>query len=1347
MNHTLHRALQILAAAVLVLLIVSLAAVLVVQSGWFRERVRARIVEELERATGAHAEVANFNFDWKKLSATVAPVILHGKESETEDPLARVNSITVGLRLISALERRVDLALLRVDKPMVHIIIYPDGSTNLPLPRQAAGGKDWSQSLVDLAVQQYEIRDGALDIDGRKTPLNVRGEDLDLSMTYNRGAPGILPYYQGQLASRHVQLTSGESLQFDAALSANFRLDGRQAQFSRLRLAAGASRVDLSGTLTNLRAPRGKFAVKAALAVPDLIRWTSVPLKSTGQAAFDGNLDVSFGDRFDYALDGRVNAKNLSYTKDRLSISGASLAGVLHATPQLMTLRNLSGDALNAKFTGEVSLADNKRLHAEGNFENASLREIARVATDRPVPWEGIASGVFTLDTTLGANDSTVRVSSSINPPAVSPETGSPVSGQVDVRWDQSSGTITFGQSRIATPATTVDISGTLGQVLNVRAHTTNLDDVLPAISMIDPNAPPSLPLKLNSGEATVEGTVTGPLDDAQFRGQVAVTHGVVAGHSWDQFTGTAQASRRAIVLQQANLKRGATQVSGDVTLTAVNDSFDDGSITGRLSATNIQLAEVVREFGSSALAQAALTGSAAGGVRLAGTVRHPEAEIVLDANKITAYGQTIDRLQADARYSPLKLDVTQSTADIGMGKLQFNGSYSHPENVWIEGDVQGDVTVTNVPAQVIAMLRQSQPDTDAVLNGKTHIEGRVEQNTFALRSLNGTASARAIVFRKEPLGDLSLTARSQSNRISIDATGKLRDSTLTAQGEWQINASTIPGKATVRFSRTSVAMLHGLMTLASPADAAPPAPPFEGFLEGGATVNLDLRKPSDFQAEVKIDSLEFRAKPSQALRLDVSAQDIQLKNREPIILTASSKEIRIRDARLSARDTDLEATGVLPFTATGGADFNVKGNVNLAILQLLNPDLLAKGNASVTAAIRGSLRSPSLNGRMELTNASLYLSDVPTGVDRANGVILFDRNRATIERLSAETGGGQIDIKGSLDFGEILVYRLQADARGVRVRYPQDVSLTATAQLSLTGASDNSTLTGTLQLNRAAITQGADLGRVLAAASTPSTSPANPNEYLRGMHLDVHVENASTFQLETSLTRNIQIEVDLRVRGTLLAPTVLGTVSASSGEIQMFGNRYTVNRGDVRFLNPVKIEPLLDLALETRARGILVNVTISGSPQKLNVNYSSDPPLQSREIIALLAVGRDPTALSQNSQIAASASTTGFGDAGGLLGEAVSEQLSNRIQRFFGSSRVKIDPTVTGVDTLPSARLTLEQQVSRDVTLTYTTNLNRAQEQIVRLQWDLNQQWSAVAVRDANGLFGVDVQFRKRFK
>jgi translocation and assembly module TamB len=64
----------------------------------------------------------------------------------------------------------------------------------------------------------------------------------------------------------------------------------------------------------------------------------------------------------------------------------------------------------------------------------------------------------------------------------------------------------------------------------------------------------------------------------------------------------------------------------------------------------------------------------------------------------------------------------------------------------------------------------------------------------------------------------------------------------------------------------------------------------------------------------------------------------------------------------------------------------------------------------------------------------------------------------------------------------------------------------------------------------------------------------------------------------------------------------------------------------------------------------------------------------------------------------------------------------------------------------VPQARLTLEQQVSTVVTVTYITNLSVTNQQIVRVQWDLGKQWSVVALRDENGAFSVDFQYRRRF-
>ena len=58
-----------------------------------------------------------------------------------------------------------------------------------------------------------------------------------------------------------------------------------------------------------------------------------------------------------------------------------------------------------------------------------------------------------------------------------------------------------------------------------------------------------------------------------------------------------------------------------------------------------------------------------------------------------------------------------------------------------------------------------------------------------------------------------------------------------------------------------------------------------------------------------------------------------------------------------------------------------------------------------------------------------------------------------------------------------------------------------------------------------------------------------------------------------------------------------------------------------------------------------------------------------------------------------------------------------------------------------------LEQQVNKNVTFTYITNIATANQVIVRVEWALDKNWSAVAVRDENGLFGLDFFYKKRFK
>ena len=99
------------------------------------------------------------------------------------------------------------------------------------------------------------------------------------------------------------------------------------------------------------------------------------------------------------------------------------------------------------------------------------------------------------------------------------------------------------------------------------------------------------------------------------------------------------------------------------------------------------------------------------------------------------------------------------------------------------------------------------------------------------------------------------------------------------------------------------------------------------------------------------------------------------------------------------------------------------------------------------------------------------------------------------------------------------------------------------------------------------------------------------------------------------------------------------------------------------------------------------------------------------------------------------------------LLGQAVANPVSGRLQRLFGVSQLKFDPQIIGTSSTPMATMTLQQQVTREVTFTYIQDVTQSNPQVVRMEWAINPQWSAVAQRDINGFFDLDFFWKKRFR
>jgi translocation and assembly module TamB len=60
---------------------------------------------------------------------------------------------------------------------------------------------------------------------------------------------------------------------------------------------------------------------------------------------------------------------------------------------------------------------------------------------------------------------------------------------------------------------------------------------------------------------------------------------------------------------------------------------------------------------------------------------------------------------------------------------------------------------------------------------------------------------------------------------------------------------------------------------------------------------------------------------------------------------------------------------------------------------------------------------------------------------------------------------------------------------------------------------------------------------------------------------------------------------------------------------------------------------------------------------------------------------------------------------------------------------------------------MTLQQQITRDITFTYMQDVTATNPQVIRIEWAVNPQWSAVAQRDLNGMFDLDFYYKKRFR
>src|SRR5262249_37444902 len=158
-----------------------------------------------------------------------------------------------------------------------------------------------------------------------------------------------------------------------------------------------------------------------------------------------------------------------------------------------------------------------------------------------------------------------------------------------------------------------------------------------------------------------------------------------------------------------------------------------------------------------------------------------------------------------------------------------------------------------------------------------------------------------------------------------------------------------------------------------------------------------------------------------------------------------------------------------------------------------------------------------------------------------------------------------------------------------------------------------------------------------------------------------------------------------------------------TDGEVHFMDRRYHVERAVVDFLNPVRIEPVLNVQASTTVRPYQINLSFVGPLARLRTQYTSDPPLPAVDIINLLAFGRITEAN------AGPSAPTGLG-AQSLLAKAVANEVSSRAERLFGLSELKVDPLIGGNQRNPTARIAFQKRMTNNLTFTYATDVTSTQ-------------------------------------
>jgi len=1401
------RKLLILAASVLFILVGAPVAVYFwASSNATQNFVRQRMVDWLEQASGGRVEIAAFHWHLLDLQADAEGVVLHGSEGPGEAPCARIDHLSARLTLFGLISPRLLLRDLEISHPALHVIVYADGTTNLPAPRKPKKQtKSALDTLFDLEAGHVSVTEGELEFEDRATEFDFQNrstlfafdaQDVSALMRYIPPAGSDPETYRIEAGTTGLSISRGKEKPALGSMQATLDLTRNAATLHSLRLTSkfpvGKKRneeehtLEVSGLLRDFSHPRWQARISGDLDLRLLEPTLGYNLDPQGIARLD--LD-SAGEGGEFRFDGTVHGEDVAFIGAGVVATGIRLDAHVHADPrQLLITKVVARLRQGGQLEGEVALTPwlpastvatvverggMNGIRATGStarpshppppnpdvitipvngkvtaqFKGVSLDALMDMVGQPPFLRLGLDTrldGVANADWVKG-DVQTVVVSTQLA--LVAPAEGIagevPASGAIDATYTQTDGAVALRKLELHTPASDLEAQGHLGAypltsptALIVDFHSHNLNEFDAVLRDLGLNrygktGAAALPVSLAGQMDFLHGAWTGSLVGPRIAGNLKATQlsiELVPIRSdpnikkpqivqprfirWDTVEATGSYAPERIAISSAELHRGKAEIALSGTLDATPGrvpEFDETSLLHlRLRAGKVGLDDLLPLTGE----DLSLAGTLDAQLQVDGPVGALGGSGWAELDGATVYGEPVTRLRAQGTMTNQLVKLTSIGANAPAGSLSASGSYDLKSRRF-----QVDANGAGVNVAKIESLRRQDPDATGTLGFSATGSGTLDDPRIEAHATLG-----GLTLGDEPLGVLTFVAHTANRSAIYNATTKLEGAEVDLNGETALSGD-YATKAKLAFSHFDIG---GVLKAAHVQGLTG-----QSALAGIVTVEGPLAHPVEFRGDARLQELA------------ATIAGVHLESQGGVHATLANGRVTLDPLHVTGEDTDLRAQGCLALKDNQQLDFAASGSVNLKLAETLDPDLTTSGTTTFQVEAHGTLKDPGLKGRVDFQNGSLSLEDIPNGLSQLHGTLEFNQDRLEVKSLTAMSGGGLLSVGGYLAYQHGIYADLAVTGKGVRIRYPQGVSSLADTTLRLQGAQNNLFLSGDVLITRFSVSPDLDIAALASQAnSVPAiASPDAPANHIR---LDVRVESSPQLNFQNAYAK-LAGNVDLRLRGTLASPSLLGSVSITEGSAILAGTRYDLQRGEITFTNPVRIEPSIDLNATARVEDYDITLGLHGTPQKLAVTYRSDPPLPEADVVALLALGRTENQqriyTQQQEQSVANPTT----DA--LLGGALNATVSSRVQKLFGAGSVKVDPNYIGTLGNSTSRITVEEQLGRSITLTYATNVDTTGQQLLQAEIAINRHVSLLVARDESGVFSMVVKATRRYR